>query len=532
MTRALSFIVFFVITLIGIGLSMSLRSAATDRDRARLAAMVSNAAERTNERLATHIALLHATDAMFDATDNAINHMALTRFVRRLESQGRYAGIHGIGFALLIRHGEETRAQMLIRRAYDVVADIGTRPEAPFAAPIVYLEPQNPRNLAALGHDLYTEPSTLAAMTAALADGRPHASGPTTLPQEITRAKQPGFLIVLPVFGVRPPDARAAEAVPAAGFVFAPFRAGDFFAATLRADDLPIELRIYDRDAPDFILFETPEFATAVGTRVHQAVEVAGRTWIFEGAVANHGQMRIDYAPVAAMLVSLLVAIALAVAINAKMRALEAVRQMHEISEQALVERDLMLGEMKHRIKNSIARILAIARQTASVSDSLPAFTTSFFARLQAMASAQDMLTRSHWMRANLGALLHKELQQVFGEDLALVRLSGPEVELDERAAQAFGLIFHELATNALKHGRLTEPDGTLAVEWRLDRDDGRTRLRLEWRETSDVEIVQPERTGFGTRLIQASIQGELGGRLERRFEAGGVVIVIDTPLA
>ncbi|SBW09408.1 Sensory transduction histidine kinase [uncultured Alphaproteobacteria bacterium] len=530
MNRALSFIVFFVITLIGVGLSVSLRSAAVQREKTRLTAMLTEAVERTNERLATHITLLQATDAMFDATDNAINHVSLTRFVRRLETQSRYAGIHGIGFALLIRHGEETRAQTLIRRAYDVVADIGNRPEAPFAAPIVYLEPQNPRNLAALGHDLYSEPSARAAMTAALADGRPHASGPTTLPQEITRAKQPGFLIVLPVFGVRPPDAQAAAAMPAAGFVFAPFRAGDFFTATLWNGEPPLELRIYDRDAPDFVLYQTPGFAVA-GTRVAtQAVDVAGRTWVFEGAFASAAQP--DFAPVAAMLVSLLVALALAVAINAKMRALAAVRQMHEISEQALVERDLMLGEMKHRIKNSIARILAIARQTAGVSDSLPAFTESFFARLQAMASAQDMLTRSHWMRADLRALLHKELQQVFGEDLALVRLSGPEVDLDERSAQAFGLIFHELATNALKHGRLTEPDGALAVEWQVERDGARGHLRLEWRETSDAEIKTPERTGFGTRLIQASIQGELGGRIERRFEAGGVVIVIDAPLA
>lgn len=529
MNRALSFIVFFVITLIGVGLSLSLRSSATQRERTELARQVNDAVERTNERLATHITLLQATDAMFDATANAIDQAALARFVRRLETQGRYSGIHGIGFALLIRHGEETRAQTLIRRAYDVSADIGNRPDSPFAAPIVYLEPQDPRNLAALGHDLYSEPSAHAAMTAALADGLPRASGPTTLPQEITRAKQPGFLIVLPVFGVRPPDAKADAAMPAVGFVFAPFRAGDFFTATLWNGHPPLELRIHDRDAPDFILFQTPGFAHAPRPTITQAVEVAGRTWVFEGARAGEAFRPPDAAPAAAMLVSLLVALALAVAVNAKMRALAAVRQMHKISEQALVERDLMLGEMKHRIKNSIARILAIARQTANASATLPAFTESFFARLQAMASAQDMLTRSQWMRADLRALLHKELQQVFGEDLALVRLSGPEVELDERAAQAFGLIFHELATNALKHGRLTEPDAALAVEWRLE--ETRRHLRLEWRETSDVPIAAPERTGFGTRLIQASIQGELGGRIERRFEAGGVVIVIDAPL-
>lgn len=532
MNRALSFIVFLVVSLIGVGLAMSLRSAELQREQTEMTGLVSQAVERTNERLATHITLLQATDAMFDATRNAIDQEALARFVRRLESQSRYLGTHGLGFALLIRHGEEARAQSLIRRAYGVVADIGNLPGTPFGAPVVYLEPQNPRNLAALGHDLYSDPSARAAMTAALADGRPHASGPVTLPQEITRAKQPGFLIVLPVFGVRPPDARDDAAMPAVGFVFAPLRAGDFFAATLWNGQPPLELRIYDRDAPEFILFQTEGFATGGGNVTTQAVEVAGRTWVFEGVPLGDHVAQLDIAPVAAMLVSLLVALALAVAVHAKMRALAAVRQMHRISEQALVERDLMLGEMKHRIKNSIARILAIARQTAHASDSLPAFTESFFARLQAMASAQDMLTRSHWMRADLRALLHKELQQVFGEDLALVRLSGPEVDLDEHAAQAFGLIFHELATNALKHGRLTEPDGALAVEWQVTEAEGRRHIRLEWCETSDVEVEPPQRTGFGTRLIQASIQGELGGRIERRFEGGGVAIVIEAPVA
>ncbi len=531
MNRALPFIVFFVITLIGVGLSISLRTSTAERETAQLTTLLSEAVERTNERLATHITLLQATDAMFDATDNAINPTALARFVRRLEPESRYAGIHGIGFALLIRHGDEARAQALIRRAYDVIADIGSRPDAPFAAPIVYLEPQNARNLAALGHDLYTEPSARAAMTAALATGQPRASGPTTLPQEITRTKQPGFLIVLPVFGVRPPDAKPNDTMPAAGFVFAPFRAGEFFTATLWNGLPPLELHVYDQESPNVTLFETPGFGAAKSAVVSQAVEVAGRVWVFEGAFSRVGSYPLDLAPVATMLGSLLVAFALAVAVNAKMRTLAAVRELHRLSEQALVERDLMLGEMKHRIKNSIARILAIARQTAASSADLAGFTDSFTARLQAMASAQDMLTRSHWMRADLRGLLHKELQQVFGEDLALMHLAGPDVDLDERAAQAFGLIFHELATNALKYGHLTETGSTLAVNWRLERAGGRDTLHLEWRETSDYEVAAPDSTGFGTRLIRASIQGELNGSIERRFEGGGVVILIVAPL-
>ena len=144
-------------------------------------------------------------------------------------------------------------------------------------------------------------------------------------------------------------------------------------------------------------------------------------------------------------------AIAYVVRLQARAHATETTLRMSV--EKTLKERDLMLQEMKHRIKNSIAKMLAIARQTAANSSSLEDFTSSFTARLQAMAASQDMLTRSQWQKADLGKLLRTELEQVFGPNIDKAAPVGPQIELNETATQALGLTFHELATNALKYG-------------------------------------------------------------------------------
>lgn len=531
MNRLLSLVVFFVIALVGVWLSVSLQTSNLQRDEGRLRLLVNDAADRTVERLATHATLLQATDAMFDAAVGAIDHGALTRFVRRLETETRHAGIHGIGFALLLRVGQEERARRLIGRTYDMNAVITPSTDAAWRAPIIYLEPQSPRNLAALGFDLYSAPSVRSAMTEAMASARPRASGPVVLPQEITHDKQTGLLLVMPVFGVRAPDADETASLPAAGFVFAPVRLGELFDAILWQGQTSMELRVYDKLEPETILFQTPDFTGPKTRTVVREMDVGGRTWVFEGAFVLPDGFELGTIPLAVLLASLLIAATLAFAVDSRINALTAVRRAQALTEQTLVEKDLMLQEMKHRIKNSIARILAIARQTASSSESLNDFSESFFARLQAMAAAQDVLTRSHWMRADLRTLLEKELRQVFGDAPNSASIAGPSVDLEERAAQAFGLIFHELATNALKYARLGEPDGALAISWRVDGPSSRRVLTLHWIETSDQPLGEPETIGFGTRLIRASIQGELGGTWERRFQDGGVVVVITAPL-
>jgi two-component sensor histidine kinase len=190
-----------------------------------------------------------------------------------------------------------------------------------------------------------------------------------------------------------------------------------------------------------------------------------------------------------------------------------------------------MLQEMKHRIKNLITRVLAIARQTASHSADVKEFSDSFAARLQAMAASQDMLTRSRWQKADLRELLRIELGQVFGKDLPEGLLSGPQVLLDETATQALGLTFHELATNALKYGEAGNSVDALKVEWRVERAGRNKSLVLNWRESGQADLKEPATTGFGTKLINMNITRELYGSIDRRFLPSGLQVEIKVPL-
>ena len=229
----------------------------------------------------------------------------------------------------------------------------------------------------------------------------------------------------------------------------------------------------------------------------------------------------------------LLLAAAIALIVRLQHETVEAETALRRTSEKALLERELMLQEMKHRIKNSIARMLAIARQTGANSHSIEEFTAAFSARLQAMSASQDMLTRSRWQKADLDELLRTELEQVFGHTSARCGSSGPPVELNETTTQALGLTFHELATNALKYGEARPARrAALSVEWAMARSSGRKhRLVLSWKETNQTGIAKPSRTGFGTTLIDMNITRELGGTIRRDFADNGLTIEIDVPL-
>jgi len=228
-------------------------------------------------------------------------------------------------------------------------------------------------------------------------------------------------------------------------------------------------------------------------------------------------------------LFGLLLAGAIALIARYQERAYEAAAQLHASAEKSLLEKELMLQEMKHRIKNSIARVLAMARQTASKARDLDEFTASFSARLQAMAASQDLLTRSRWQRGDLGELLRIELGQVFGKELPDAMLQGPRVLLSEATTQALGLTFHELATNALKYGEAGNSPETLKVTWRVEHD-GR-RLQLTWTEAGGREVTPPEKPGFGTRLIDMNITRELDGTIRRNYRPDGLEIEIMVPL-
>jgi len=532
--------VFIVVSLIGAGMTAVVYNAEETADRIRFENLAGDAVDRVVGRIREHVTLLISTHSFFSAQSSSVqassiqaaqvDRSAFERFVTGLDLQGAFEGVRGIGYARLIPTGDEAEAAGDLQRNYGLAREVWPETSRDLRTPIVLLEPSDERNRAALGYDMFSEERRRNAMQAAMKTGAPTASAPVELVQEITSVKQAGFLVYVPFSQV--PSSGTVD-----GFVYAPFRAGDLHLAALeRAPRLPVTVETSDttEDAA-VLLFRSAghgEDTAYEGLAAERVVDMAGRQWTFKvhATPAFRSRTHHIYAMVVGA-VSLLLAIALAMSSRFQLKAVAAADELRRVSEKTVQEKDLMLQEMKHRIKNSIARVLAIARQTAANSETIEDFSKSFTARLNSMANAQDMLTRSHWQRADLRELLNTELEQVFGRSTGEDKLTGPKVLLDERTTQALGLTFHELATNALKYGGISTNNGDLLVNWEVTGAGKAKRLQLDWIETSAGPIGEPEGTGFGSRLIDANIRGELGGAIDRSFRTNGMTVRMTIPL-
>ena len=522
-------IVFVVIAAIGAGITYAVHQNEMQAKAARFEVTASEAVDRIGTRVRQHIALVMAAASHFDASGVEADRASFQRFVEGLDLDGQFDGVQGIGYASILKpDGEEAASRRLLEN-YQIERAVWPPSDQEIRTAILLLEPLDARNRAALGFDMYSEARRREAMSRAINTGEISATAPVTLVQEITSIKQPGFLVYIPVG-----DAATGRIT---GFAYAPFRAGDLHLAALEGNELPVELETRDPGAAEEgLLFRTEGFDGSASTSRFQVVReiaVGGRIWavtVREGPAFRDK----DAAPYALItgLISLLLATALAAATRWQQQSVDRARALNALAEQSVKEKDLMLQEMKHRIKNSIARILAMARQTASASSDIETFTESFSARLQSMANAQDMLTRTHWQHTDLRELLKVELQQVYGAEMDEVEIRGPSVKLDGKQTQAMGLTFHELATNSLKYGAGSVEAGRLTISWQIDSAAGRQReLRFVWDENTGVPAEAPKRRGFGARLIDASIRGEMAGSIDHDFHASGLTITIRFPI-
>jgi len=198
-----------------------------------------------------------------------------------------------------------------------------------------------------------------------------------------------------------------------------------------------------------------------------------------------------------------------------------------DVTARVLAERQqkLLVDELNHRVKNSLATVQAIAQQTLRTAKDPAAFQEAFEARLMALSQTHDLLTATNWRGAALRDVLLAELGP-FGADR--YELAGPDVALTPAEALAFGLVTHELATNAAKYGALSAGQGCVSVDWALV--DGT--LSLTWRERGGPVVAPPERRGFGSRLVERSLQGPLAGEARLEFAPEGLVCRIALPLA
>jgi len=189
-------------------------------------------------------------------------------------------------------------------------------------------------------------------------------------------------------------------------------------------------------------------------------------------------------------------------------------------------ERQLLLArEVDHRARNVLSLVQAIVRLTRA--ENVGAFSEAVEGRITALARVHTILSLSNWEGAELGALVREELGGFMARDRSRISAAGPMVRLRPATAQTIALAVHELASNALKYGALSTITGGLTVTWREIGGN----LQLDWRESSGPRVSVPTRRGFGTRSVIASIETQLGGRVDFDWRPEGLVFRLVVPL-
>jgi PAS domain S-box-containing protein len=192
----------------------------------------------------------------------------------------------------------------------------------------------------------------------------------------------------------------------------------------------------------------------------------------------------------------------------------------------------LLLNELNHRVKNTLATVQSIAMQTFRGGELNAQQVQAFQGRLLALAAAHDVLTRESWEGADLHDVVSQAVAPHRGEDAARIRIEGPSVRLQPKPALAVAMGLHELCTNAAKYGALSQTGGCVSISWTLANGSGPPRLRLQWRESGGPAVKRPRRPGFGSRLIGTLLAEDLDAEIALDYPPTGCVCTIDAPLS
>ncbi|MCJ2012996.1 sensor histidine kinase [Methylobacterium sp. J-076] len=207
-----------------------------------------------------------------------------------------------------------------------------------------------------------------------------------------------------------------------------------------------------------------------------------------------------------------------------------------DITDAKLAEEHLLLliHELNHRVKNTLATVQSIAAQSLRGLDGpeAEAARAAFEARLLALARVHDVLTKESWDGAELSAVVADAIRPLDTADDVPSRftVTGPAFRLPPRLALSIAMALHELGTNAVKYGALSNEAGRVSIEWAVRRGE-ETQLTLCWRESGGPPVKKPTRTGFGSRLIERSLARELAGEVTLSYEPAGVVCTITAPV-
>ena len=190
----------------------------------------------------------------------------------------------------------------------------------------------------------------------------------------------------------------------------------------------------------------------------------------------------------------------------------------------------LLLNELNHRVKNTLATVQSIAYQTERSARTPAEFRSAFEARLMALSQTHNLLTEQGWQGADLVEVLTAEFEPYESGSGRFIVEDGPAIRLSPKAAVAVGMATHELVTNAAKYGALANARGSVAVSWSVS-DTAAPILTLDWCERDGPPVHEPEHRGFGRRLLEHGLANELSGEVVITYDPGGLHCVMRLPL-
>jgi two-component sensor histidine kinase len=191
---------------------------------------------------------------------------------------------------------------------------------------------------------------------------------------------------------------------------------------------------------------------------------------------------------------------------------------------------DVVIRELHHRVKNTLAIVSAITSQSLKSANSLEEAAKTIGDRLQALGTAQDLLIRERWTGAGCRTLIENAVKAFQSKNLNQFDINGENIAISAGPAMSLSMVIHELCTNATKYGALSAADGRVSIEWTVS-DDEPMRFILHWKESGGPPVREPSRKSFGSRLIEQALPGQLKGEARLKFDPDGLSCEVNVPL-
>jgi two-component sensor histidine kinase len=191
---------------------------------------------------------------------------------------------------------------------------------------------------------------------------------------------------------------------------------------------------------------------------------------------------------------------------------------------------EIVIRELHHRVKNTLAIVSAITSQSLRTANSLEEAGKTIGDRLHALGVAQDLLVSERWTGAGCRTLIESAVKAFQSKSLDQFEIAGDNIAISSGPALSLSMVIHELCTNAVKYGALSAPGGHVSISWTVS--DDLQRFLLHWKESGGPPVQEPSRRSFGSRLIEQALPGQLKGEARLKFEPAGVNCEVNIPLS